>query len=1197
MQMLIRSRHLVGALILGAFLSAIIPAPADPNDNAFIDAKTDASSTLTVLSVLNVGGAPADGAGQIMAIFDICEAVEQAYHGEYDKAMDTMLKTGLTTFFNSSVGPLVTTIDAGKLLRDSVVKQVFEPRIAVHYEKYRKLRLADLEAELDQKKVTYKTTDFVCWAEDLRGKSVADLGQDTVKRWIDEELMSDGQKSAYLYNTAQMRIQDAKHDKQSFAVKWWPRFWTAEKPVPFEKTKEYWIETWNAQVVVEGLDIAVKRRQEFARDWCAMSSIMIVVDVEKPIEGLKYGVECPELNWREKKTVVINPHGNYVLFVKSLDMKKFSALRAACANLGGITIRLKSPRDEIVAAKFLPFADMMSAQSMTNHDDKTSMWSEFRAPVRFAWRPDLMEKLNLKFNREARIEQIGFRFGNKSVKLQYAPVSGSLPKGILPLEKYFEGGKIDLPAVLEASGLPTEEALACLYGSAKVDVSFAFRMPDPERDPPDKTQSLTINRTLLFPESETTLDLDFTPRRRPRIDNSQERAARAREIAAAFVASPGTQPKDYFNYLYSLPLNASPDNYQELVDRRIERELVEPLKRLESEVRALEARLGKLRSDFIIPLREDVYAVDRGALQMRVPLPACREIFKQDADALKSRIEQGKKQLKDQMTEAETLATRRGDALKDAARQLVNLTSVPMQRLPIVVDMLDRLIKFQQDAEQSFAEYERILDGKIAAYDMHVERLSHPAAEAAFYLPSIENLQKRALALHEKTEALMKEDIRQDQYLRQLSDLLQSFNAWANGTEPMRSPGAALYQLHAFVTGGKWDPAKPEKHPVPAMVSGIENAIKAAITPEVEIIQESATVKERLRNQKNAVTRMSDDISPLLALYVQDIPSGAIRESIKTLGRLDERALLDPALKRIEILKRKWAADEKPPAGSGRQAERAFWVLCCGRQLDVLMTLTEPDIMSRGDGKAKEWIAKYNALLTKANGISAGSHLQDSLNWIKQTEELGRELPELTQSPWPDRCEAAWIANYELPYAGDTLATNMVAAWIGAMDALDKKMRKDIKALPALSPDRRETEKTRLVAIANDSFWNALGLQPLAGTTIGNSIYYGCYQARHTADVYAPAHEKWSRLQTDWHTALKGAVSASAAAPSPPPAQAIDAEGPPAAGVETDTHAELTKAQNELFKLMAEGKGGTPEGQAAYRKMMQARERYEKSLK
>lgn len=342
-QILLRARGRAGILFVGIFLAAIIPTPAHSSGNTFIDTKTDAANALGGLSILKVGNAYTEGAGQIMTIFDICEAVAQAHDGEYDNAMATLLKIGITTFFDSTVGPFVTSIDAGKLLRDSVVKQVFEPRIKIHFDKYRELRLTDLEAELDKKKVTYKTSDFVRWADDLRGESVPDRGQDTVKRWIGEEFMSDGQKSAYLYNTAQMRIQDAEHDKQPFAVKWWSRFWTSEKPVPFEKTKEYWIETWNAQVVVEGLDIAVKRRREFARDWCAMSSIIIVVDVEKPIEGLKYGIECPELNWREKKAVTPGPQDNYVLFAKVINMQTFSSLRKQYANEGGITPGLCYP--------------------------------------------------------------------------------------------------------------------------------------------------------------------------------------------------------------------------------------------------------------------------------------------------------------------------------------------------------------------------------------------------------------------------------------------------------------------------------------------------------------------------------------------------------------------------------------------------------------------------------------------------------------------------------------------------------------------------------------------------------------------------------------------------------------------------------------------------------------------------------------
>ncbi|MBU4357593.1 MAG: hypothetical protein KJ822_19940, partial [Proteobacteria bacterium] len=516
-------------LILATLIWAILPGntPAASSGNAFVDDKTAGGNVLNVMGVLNVGGETAAGAGQIMAIFDICDAVEKANHGEYNDAMAILLKTGITTIFNTTIGPLVTSLDVGKLLRDATVNEVFEPRIQKHYEKYRDLRIADLEAELNDKMVEYTTYDFRRWAEDSRGETVENKGQDTVQDYIKNDLLADGKRNTYLYNIAQMRIQDAKHEKASFAAKWWPRFWTSEKPCSVEDAKNQWINTWNGRVTTEGLQITVDRRKQFAKFWSESSEILIVVDVDNPIEGLTYGIECVELNWREKGAVSQGADGNYVLFVKEIDMKEFSKLRNKYGRNGGLTIQLKAPgrSGKTVASKRILFSELMSAQYANKKKTKNvGMWTLFRVPIRFDWNPELLEQLDLKLNGNAKVDYIGIRIRNTTIALRPKPKSGALRAGELLLEKHFKGGKIDLISVLEASGMPTDKVLECLYGSQddlffNFNISCTFHIPDPERDPqrdpPDKMKTYAWQRDLILPEPDTKLDFSFTPQKRP----------------------------------------------------------------------------------------------------------------------------------------------------------------------------------------------------------------------------------------------------------------------------------------------------------------------------------------------------------------------------------------------------------------------------------------------------------------------------------------------------------------------------------------------------------------------------------------------------------------------------------------------------------------------------------------------------------
>jgi len=46
--------------------------------------------------------------------------------------------------------------------------------------------------------------------------------------------------------------------------------------------------------------------------------------------------------------------------------------------------------------------------------------------------------------------------------------------------------------------------------------------------------------------------------------------------------------------------------------------------------------------------------------------------------------------------------------------------------------------------------------------------------------------------------------------------------------------------------------------------------------------------------------------------------------------------------------------------------------------------------MNKGDGKAKAWLAKFNALESKSGNISATGHLQETLAIIKEGELLSK---------------------------------------------------------------------------------------------------------------------------------------------------------------------------------------------------------------
>lgn len=1188
--------------LLAALLPATGPVTAQQGGgNAFIQDKNVLSNTLNGLGVLQLSPAGAQALGQIVAIFDIAEAVEKAHHGEYNDAMAILLKLGMTTLFESTVGPMAAALDVGKLVRDATVKQVIDPRIEAHYQKYRALRIADLEADLNRKMIEYRTSDFTAWAVDMRGALVEEAGQDTVRQFINDELMADGQHSAYLYNVAQMRVQDAKHDKEPFVVKWWPRFYTSEKPMPFEDARTYWIQTWNARVVAEGLELTVKRRKEFVTYWSDNSVIRFLVEVDNPIEGLVYGLRCPELGWQDKGTVSLGADGNYVLFVKEIWMKEFYELQRKFAESGGFTFHLISSHGKPVATRFFAFADVMASRhALRRSVAQQGMYTEFRVPVRFVWRPELLKQLDIKIPARAKVDSICIRFRKESVTLQRKPEAGALPPKTLPLESHFSGGKIDLLSVLEASGLPREDALSCLYGTDTLEVSCKFSLPDPERDPqrdpPDKLREYSHRTALMFPEPVQALDYAFTPNPRPRIADAKERQEQTEKLMRAYIASPGDQPRDYFIYAQSLPLNGSWSGYEALARERVEREFGAPLTAFAKRVSELDAQVLALRAGDVVAIHKAAAALDGGALQWRVPIPSFTSMLKTNADEAKRKIAEARQRLADQVREAERLQTIEGEGLKAAGRQLGALNT-QTGKLPLLLDQLDRLREYQEEIAQRIDEAERMTEYKVSMYGNKVARLANPAATASFYLSRVAELQKRRRILHDEAETLMGETVRQDDYVRTLVGLFQNFNAWAEGTDPHASC-ATLDRLYTFVTGDRGDPQEPKRQrAVPDMIAGIEAVMRKVMIPEIECLESTQATAKPLAYSKAVLAQTSDGLSPLMALFVQDIPESHIAQVLKERGRLDETALMAPVIRRINDVKQAWAAAEHLPAGSGRYPERTFWVRVASGAMDRFFTLTGADRMARGDDNARAWVTAYRALEAKAAQVGAKSHLQDALAWIKQSEQLSGELAKISTSRWPDRYEAERIAGNEFPRAGDLLARHLVAAWLIDMDTLDRKIRKELGALATLEPKRRQEETARLAAMADNTFWNALGLQPLAQTQLGKSIYIGCYAAHTTSELYIPLHQKWSRLTTSWRTAL-AETSAQVQAPAgQPTAPDVDTEVRPPPATQKQAHEQYVAAQNALARLMVAGKGGTPEGQEAYRAMRKAKEAYEASLK
>lgn len=1206
----LRGRRSVIILVVITFIFTTIPGQslfANSRGNAYVEMKGDANDMLNVMSILNVGGDAAAGAGDLIAIFDICDAIVFASEGRYNDSMTIMLKVGLTTFFKNSIGPLATSLDVGKLLRDSTVTAVFEPGIKKHYQEYRDRRIADLERELERKKVEYKTSDFVRWAEDARGEIVEDTGQDTVNRFIKEEFMVDGQRTSYLYNIAQMRMQDDKHKKGSFIKKWWPRFWTSEKPVPFQDAKQYWLKVWNAKVVAEGIEIAVKRRRKYARQWSSMSSIRIIVDVDNPIDDLIYGVSCRELGWTKFGQVKWGPYGNYVLFGKSVYMDEFSDLRSRYGDQGGITVELLDNKKRVVAKKFLTFSDMMSPQGANKKEDKEGIWTEFRVPVVFAWKPELLRKLEIKLNPKTRLEMLQLQFGGESVTLKRRPESGELPENVLPIENHVSAGSVDFLSILKAAGLDSSDAVSCLYGTTEVDVDCTFKTMQPKTDSgEDAVEQMSVHSyetSIKEIDPELSIDLDFIPKKKPEFTDYKKMQRAVKQVCREFVASPGTQPKEYYKFQQKLPRNVSlslmREAFTEPAKKRIELEFAKPVARFVESVKDIEARFLKVHEEASYNLEKETRAFGSAARGVSIPIPAYYSILMDDANVLKGKIKKTQTKLRQLQQEMEDVKNKQITALKSTREELVNLRMNELGLPSWQLESQERRLKAREELleDDLFAldGYERTIKARLTDYDARLEQCSNSAAAGTFYLSKIEGLHKELLALHEEKEALMQEAIRQPAYVSELVSHFNNFNSWASGAAGTHSPFTSLDLLYGFLTGREVNLKQPKKRDIPMMINAIEQQIKAAISPEADVLTALDNVREKLNEYQTAALTRSNGIRPLDALFVNDLTKSDLKAYMKkNRGRLGKEIVS----KRVRQTQQKWKAAKKLPAGSGRNPGESLWILSAAGSMDTFLTLTEPEAMAKGDGKARAWLAKYKNWGEQVTNIQPASHLQDTLSLIKVNEELAREIQQISGSPWPDRYRAQWA--YGRIDIGEKWVASMVKAWIGAMDKIDKKMWEDINNLTSLSPAKQAEEKKRLKEIAGSSFWAALGLQPLRKTRMGRSFYIGCYEGRYISEAYLPGHQKWDQLQAAWQKELepeKFKEEVENNNDETVNGNPDDEHVPPALDAH-EAYEKYIKAYTKMTSLGgAEGKGDSPEAKAAYQEYLKAKEAYEATQK
>jgi len=199
--------------------------------------------------------------------------------------------------------------------------------------------------------------------------------------------------------------------------------------------------------------------------------------------------------------------------------------------------------------------------------------------------------------------------------------------------------------------------------------------------------------------------------------------------------------------------------------------------------------------------------------------------------------------------------------------------------------------------------------------------------------------------------------------------------------------------------------------------------------------------------------------------------------------------------------------------------------------------------------------------------------------------------PDLVKASWRERYEVMRRQNSLDARLGERFANAMTDAVVRLIDVADARFHKRLSKALQLSGAAREKELAELKTMTGQGGLGAVGVWQLPNNQFGNSLRI-LMNARDPGPFEAVGRKR-GEVMGGWMTALETCEPMKK--PERIEKKQIDSEDKSNDLTNTAAYEQYMSAYNAMTKLMAAGKGDTPEGKEAYRKFKKAKDEYNAS--
>jgi len=1130
-------------VFLCVLLSSAPVSHAQYDKTAAMQERADLSHEANIRTLLGVEQTPATSIiGKFLKVLDVSEAIEKFSQGEYNDGAAVLAKLAVTSL--SGVANIIAAaIDVGTVCRDSLVNMVFGPQIQTFYDTYHTGRMDDLKTLLDQKKLSFNGEDFMGWANDSAGEVANTNNRTDVKFLVDDKVIgSSGNKG--LYNIAQMKIQDQQHSTRSWYIKLIGRVAPSKVPVSPEAARDYWLQAWNKKVVVDGMEYVVRKKKQYIETYTKNSEIRCVANVTNPVDGFTYGLRCPALRMDAKQQPVMGIEKLEVTFIELIDFETFMKVTRNSSNKGAIRFELLGPDGRVVQAKDVKFADMLSTAGGKRYEDETGIWHDYRVQIDFDWKIPSVGSVGIALPSGAKIETLNISMGVAKVRLATTGTSTGIPgqagSGTFSLGQWVSGESFDVLAVLGQMQFDPASYLLPSRGQAYPSFSAEGRytLQETQGDTTvERRMTLRVNADVLTEENSFTLSAE--PVTHYHGKKEDELKAIYEGLVSDFISNPGDYPKDLLEFRARLPRKPSSSDYNitQMANEKLKSGLLGVFENVTSEVAELRkkydtrSRGGVFWNEKRIVFYKLRRTID--ALCFSRPAPILRESIVSKIDEYMAEAEAMREVVKsDRVFTEKLVATVRRDIVPRirVQRNLIILSSTRDLSRKISTTLAE-LKGMLADQDATLDNIDRVVAEpltSLAHFDMQVADLQKQAMAGAFYGKRVETLQAEAQALTDMIDTLAEAPIRQQDTIRLLGELLQTFNAWASEERYRvgRMPRSGLFPLdtlHEQITGS--EPTSPGETwaPIDTVVTEILAEIYRVTREEIELFDRSELLQKHAHKILRDAFRSSGKhgLSPIIALYASHLSSDDL--TFFPHGGLHSN-VFDPVRRRASEIQKKWRESLTVQVDRPANNQSGYLAILSG-DIEKFIDLCNMSSPSEGDTSVQVWRSTQSRIQANINRLATvGQAGMGKLvsQGCSDIDKLGQIVhsPELAKASWQARYIIMREVNGPKTHLlGERYASALTTAMVRLLDVADKSFHSRLSKALKLPKDARDKELQALNQKISQGYWSAVGIGPLSHTQFGRVLHI--HAGSRSPGSFEVVHSKWSEVVTGWMAALE----------------------------------------------------------------------------